>query len=58
MSTKKVTEYTDRELLEKVTMFAKTTANNTTFIKKLFDSDDSPVSHWSNRYNDSTLTNC
>jgi hypothetical protein len=33
MSTKKVTEYTDRELLEKATMLAKTTADNTTFIK-------------------------
>ena len=33
MSTKKVSEYTDRELLEKATMFAKTTADNTTVIK-------------------------
>ena len=33
MSTKQVSEYTDRELLEKATVFAKTTAENTTFIK-------------------------
>ncbi|MEK9158329.1 MAG: hypothetical protein AAB638_04090 [Patescibacteria group bacterium] len=33
MSTKKVTDYTDRELLEKSAQFAKTTAENTTFIK-------------------------
>lgn len=33
MATKKASEYTDRELLEKATMFAKTTAENTTFIK-------------------------
>ena len=33
MSTKKITDYTDRELLEKSTLFAKTTAENTTFIK-------------------------
>lgn len=28
-----MSEYTDRELLEKATVFAKTAANNTTFIK-------------------------
>ena len=33
MSKKKVSDYTDRELLEKATLFAKTTSENTTFIK-------------------------
>lgn len=33
MITKKVSEHTDRELLEKATMFAKITSDNTTFIK-------------------------
>lgn len=36
MNTKKVTDYTDRELLEKSTLLAKTTAENTTFIKICF----------------------
>ena len=33
MSTKKISDYTDRELFEKSTLFAKMTAENTTFIK-------------------------
>lgn len=33
MSKKNVSEYTDRELLEKTAMFMKETADNTSFIK-------------------------
>lgn len=33
MTTKKISEHTDRELLEKATLFAKITSDNTTFIK-------------------------